>query len=186
VANAVATERGSKSKAIRAFLKKKPGASVQEVQDALKQQGVEASIALVSKLKYSKGKKRRGRKPATLARGRQDKSAASAQNGTEQINKSQSIRDAFQELGRSAHPKEIRIALTEKGIDVSSAQISNVRTAMRAKRKQRMASVPTRTVETSPGAITVDHLLAAKKLVEQVGSIEAAQQAVQVFGKLQS
>jgi len=185
VANAVATERGSKSKAIRAILKKKPNASVQEIQDALKQQGVEASTALVSKLKYSKGKKRWGRQPATATAGRPDHSAADAQNGTE-INKSQAIRDAFKELGRSSHPKEIRIALAEKGIAVSSAQISNVRTAMRAKRKQRTASAPGRSVESSTASLSIDNLLAAKKLVEQVGSIEAAQQAVQVFGRLQS
>jgi len=51
-------ERGVRSKAVRDYLAANPQDSPQKVVAALKEQGVEVSLGLVSVIKYSKGSKR--------------------------------------------------------------------------------------------------------------------------------
>jgi len=114
-------ERGAKSKAIRELLEAQPNATMQDIQSGLEQKGIQASTALIAKIKYS-GKGKRGRK----RKGAKGKRAATAM-------------------------------------------------ATNGRRKK---------VSASGQSISLDHLLAAKKLIEQVGSVEAAQSAVQVFAKL--
>jgi hypothetical protein len=53
-------ERGARSKAVRDYLAANPKDSPQKVVAALKEQGVEVSLGLVSVIKYSKPKSNRG------------------------------------------------------------------------------------------------------------------------------
>ena len=53
-------ERGVRSKAVRDYLAVNPKDSPQKVVAALKEQGVEVSLGLVSVIKYSKPKSNRG------------------------------------------------------------------------------------------------------------------------------
>jgi hypothetical protein len=57
----LAKRRVHKSNAIRAILAEQPAATVKEIQAALAGKRIKASVALISKLKSGKGKKR-GRK----------------------------------------------------------------------------------------------------------------------------
>jgi hypothetical protein len=72
--------------------------------------------------------------------------------------------------------------LAEKRVSVSSAQVSAVLASMGMRRRRRGGR--RRVVETVASTLTLDSLLAAKKLVSQLGSVEAAKTAVDALAKL--
>lgn len=72
VAKAQTMERGSRSAAVRDYLKENPSASPKKVVAALKETGIEVSEGLVSVIKYRKptaGAGRRGRRASLLGSG---------------------------------------------------------------------------------------------------------------------
>ena len=147
---AVAT--ASKSDAIRAIIKKQPSANLKTIQEALKKEGVKASGALVSKVKYGRNGAKRGKR-----RGRGKKADA--------------IRQAWGELGKKARPRDVISLLSERGVKVSSAQVSVLRN------KNGHSTRPQH-------AVSMEHLFASKLLVEKVGSIGAAKEALESLAKL--
>ena len=58
-------ERGARSKAVREYLAANPKESPQKVVAALKEQGIDISLGLVSVIKYSKPKSNRGNSGTT-------------------------------------------------------------------------------------------------------------------------
>ncbi|HTM52429.1 MAG TPA: hypothetical protein VL175_00280 [Pirellulales bacterium] len=158
-----------KSDVIREIMKEKPKASVKEIRAALDARGVKASDALISKLKYSRGRKtarKRGR------RGRAPSANGHSQHGS----KATAIRNMFHEMGVNARARDIVAALAGQGITVSAAQVSTLR-----------KSAPRRGRPSGRGvadSVSLSQLIAAKHLAEQLGGIEAAQRALETLAKL--
>lgn len=99
------------------------------------------------------------------------------------INKSEAIRQTAKSLPKPVRPRDVIGALQSQGIEVTSGQVSTVLSSMGMKRRRggrRKAAV----VETVASTITLGSLLAAKKLVSQLGSVDAAKQAVDALAKL--
>lgn len=104
------------------------------------------------------------------------------------MNKSDHVRRYLSQHS-SAKPKEIYEALTGEGVDVSMALINRIkygpgsgRKGKRGGRRRRAAAAATAT--NGSNQLSLANLLAAKKLVDQLGSIESAKQAVDALAKL--
>lgn len=102
-----------------------------------------------------------------------------------------------------ATPKEIRVGMSEQGNNVSPSLINRIkyndplaksaagapaRAGSRGRPKRR-GRRPGRRPGGRPGAngagqISIEHLIAAKKLAEQLGGIDSAKQAVDALAKL--
>src|SRR5687768_840143 len=125
--------RGQKTAAVRDYQSKNPNATATEIVAALKEQGIEVSPAIVYNLRSTANKSgaKRGRKPASTS--------ASSNGAAEQGGKSKAVRDAVRELGRKTPTKEIIEHLSRKGVNVSVALVSNVKSRMKPGRKGRPA-----------------------------------------------
>ena len=130
----------TKSDSIRQFMAKQPKASAKEIHAGLADKGIQVSMALVTKLKYSKRRRKQG-------------------------NKAEAIRQAWGEMGADARPRDVIATLADRGIKVTSAQVSTLRNG-----KTREASF--------------EHLLAARALANQLGSLEAAKSALDSLARL--
>lgn len=87
-------------------------------------------------------------------------------------------------MPKPVRPRDVIAVLKEQGITASSAQVSTVLRNMGMKRRRRgRRAVNHVTVAASP-SLSLDSLLAAKKLVNQLGSVEAAKTAVDALVKL--
>jgi hypothetical protein len=97
---------------------------------------------------------------------------------SEHGSKSQAIRE-YLSANKKAKAGEVVEALAAKGITVSAAAVYNLkaRKSMGKKRSQARASGQAVT-------LSITHLLAAKKLVDEVGGIAEAQEAITALGKL--
>lgn len=93
--------------------------------------------------------------------------------------KSQAIRDYFK-ASPKAKASEVVTALAEKGIKVSAPMVYalKARNAMGKRRKK------ARSAGKEIG-LSISGLLAAKKLVDQVGGIDQAREALDALAKLQ-
>jgi hypothetical protein len=97
-------------------------------------------------------------------------------------NKAEKIREAFGTLGAEARPKDVIAHLAAKKIKVPASQVSSIRSklggapAKKGGRGRKPAS---------GNLIALSDLQAAKKLIEQLGSIEKAQTALSALAKLQ-
>ena len=171
----MAKKTGSKSDAVRNYLAKRPTATIKEIVEGLKSEGVGVSTALASKIKYGRpAKKGRGRKPGV--------SKASAHGS-----KAEAIRDAIKSMGKRVRPRDVIASLAEKGIHVSSAQVSTVAKSMGMRRRRgrqpAVAGVASRTSHVS-AAISIEDLIAAKKLADHLGGIDRAKVAIDALIKL--
>ncbi len=165
MAKSISTPVASKSDAIQDVLKEHPNANVKEIQAALKNRGVKASDGLVNKIKY-------GRRSS----GTRAKKSRARRGGNSQINKAEAIRGMWRQLGAHARNRDVIAALEVQGVQVLSAQVSTLRKTIFGRR----GSAPVVTVE----SVSLDHLLAAKKLAEQLGGIEVAREALASYAKL--
>jgi hypothetical protein len=96
-------------------------------------------------------------------------------------NKAQAIRDEFSAQGGTARPKDVIAALKDKGVVVSSAQVSNIKaTLFKKKRGGRKAA----NGHAGNGAITLTALLETKKLASRLGGLAAVKQAVEALSQL--
>ena len=98
-------------------------------------------------------------------------------------NKSQAIRDYY-DANPSAKPKEVASELKKKGIKVSAAFVSTIRST--SKRKTGKIGKPGRPAGSSRknGQVSVDMLLKAKDLVNEMGGIQQAKTAIAALEKL--
>ena len=151
----------SKSDAIRKILKQRPQATVAEVKTVLKRRGLKASDALVNKIKY-------GRKPTHTNKKSQTRAT------TDQSSKADAIRNAWSELGADARPRDVISVLAQRGMSVASAQVSTLRPSQ--SRRGRGSAVA--------NSVSLDHLLAAKNLVDRLGGIDVARTALANLAKL--
>jgi hypothetical protein len=101
------------------------------------------------------------------------------------VNKSEEIRKLAKSLeakGEKPRPVVIIAALKKQGVVVSSPQVSMVlkRMGFRPRPRKQAGAVGT-AVKVRGGAISVDELLAAKKLVGQFGGADRAMAALQAL-----
>jgi arginine repressor len=154
-------------------------ARVRDVVAALKQQGVSVSSPQVSKTLKAAGikLKRRGRRRQAAGAG------ADAAGGT----KAERIRQLAQRMKKPIRPRDIIAELASEGLAVSSAQVSAVlREAgyRRRRRRRRLTAEPSARSAASNG-LNLDALIAAKALIDKVGSVEVAEEAIRAMKKLQ-
>ena len=89
------------------------------------------------------------------------------------VNKSAKIREAFDTLGHDSKPKVVQDALAKKGIKVSYGIVAAVKSRLNGNSNGKAG-----------GSIALNDLLEAKKLVNKLGSIQAAKEAVDTLAKL--
>jgi hypothetical protein len=92
--------------------------------------------------------------------------------------KSQAIRE-YLKANKKAKASEVVAALAEKGIVVTAPAVYNL--------KARQSMGKRRSKARSGGAsidLSITHLLLAKKLVDEVGSVEKAREAIDALAKL--
>jgi ribosomal protein S11 len=173
----------STSQLVRTWLESHKTATVAEIISAFKEQGIQVSEALASKLKYTRGGKkakrgkRRGAKPAAARQAAPDSARKSLARGE----KASAIRNEWRAQGRKARPRDVIAALQAKGIAATSSEVSGVRDRMIAKRKARRASMPEKP---TTGAVPTDHLIAAKILAEKLGGVDFALEALTLLSRL--
>lgn len=166
----------TKSDLVRQYIAKHPGESIAEIQRGLHARGIDVSRALASKIKYS-----RGAKPGAKRRGGGRRKAAAGSP-----TKAELIRTEIRELGPRFRPRDVVAALEGKGVTVLSSQVIAVAKAlgMKRRRRGRPAVAQARLGAAPRGVVSLDDLVAAKRLVEKLGSIEAAANAVAALKRL--
>lgn len=103
------------------------------------------------------------------------------------LNKSLEIRN-YKAANPSASPKEVAEALTKTGLSVSPQFVSTV--LSNAKKKGGKAGKRGRKAGPKPAAANsapssnIEHLIKAKKLVDQLGGVDAARAAVNALAQL--
>jgi hypothetical protein len=91
------------------------------------------------------------------------------------VNKAEKIREAFNTLGVETRPKDVIAHLAANKIKVPASQVSAI--------KAKLGTKPGRKGK-SQGGLALQDLLAAKKLIESIGSIERARDAIEALAKL--
>ena len=118
-----------------------------------------------------------GRKPRIA------KPGASSGNGT----KADAIRDVAKSLPQPVRPRDVRDVLAGQGIHTSSTVIGKVLTAMgmrRRRRRKAAAGTSAPAARSTTASLSIDDLVAAKKLVAQVGSVEKVKAALAALARL--
>ncbi|HWB10704.1 MAG TPA: hypothetical protein VG826_15855 [Pirellulales bacterium] len=163
----------SKSDVVRAYINRRPNATATEVVRGIKREaGIDVSIALAAKIK-----RETAAAPASSA------GASKARASKAGASKAEQIRQVAGSMGGRVRPRDVIATLAEQGVKVSSAQVSTVLRTMGMKRRRR-GRRPAAAIESMASTLTLDSLLAAKRLVSQLGSIEAAKTAVDALAKL--
>jgi hypothetical protein len=98
-----------------------------------------------------------------------------------EVNKSQAIRDYLAENKRAKAPA-IVAGLEEKGITVGAPLVYSI--LRKAGGKRRKTTRGAKTTRGTNGNLSLETLLAAKKLADALGGIEKAKAALDVLGKL--
>ena len=121
-----------------------------------------------------------------------------AKKKSQGVSKSQAIRDYLAEHP-DAKASTIRPALAERGIDVSLALVGQIKQRMkesggsgistspakkRTVKKKSAGRKATRKKATSRNALSAENLVEAKKLVDDLGGIDQARQALKYLEKL--
>ena len=107
-----------------------------------------------------------------------------------EVNKSEEIRKVASAMkAKNEKPRPVKIIelLKKQGIEVSSPQVSMVLKKMGFRpRKRAKAGVvkPTSVMPSRNGLVTVEDLIAAKKVVSQFGSADKAIAAIQALKQL--
>jgi hypothetical protein len=170
----------NKSAAVREYMKDHPGASANEVAEALGQQGINISPALVYNVRANDNKKQAGSNGAAK-RGRSAKGAAHG-------SKADAIREAFNRLGPSSRARDIIADLAKQGMEVTSAHVSNVRARMESEGKsaRRAAGGAARGGSGGGETVSIEKLVQAKNMAEKLGGIESARRMLDALAKLSS
>ncbi|HVC92697.1 MAG TPA: hypothetical protein VND64_03355 [Pirellulales bacterium] len=174
------SEGPSRSQSIRNYMRANKGVTVPQIVDGLRAQGVMVTPGLVYQVKAA-GRKKRAAKQAM-------KSVASTHStGIGTGTKADLIRDAARGMKKPIRPRDVVATLKDQGTDVSRTQVSQVLARMGMKRKRRgsgKAAAGSAARSTNSTSISIDDLVAAKKLVGQVGSIEKVREALSALSRL--
>jgi len=108
--------------------------------------------------------------------------------GSGKVVKAERIREVAKSLGRKVRPRDIVAELANEGITVSPAQVSTTLRAAGFRRRKRRRALAT--VGAAKGSRFAGHgldleaLIATKALVQKVGSIETAEEALRALRRL--
>jgi arginine repressor len=173
------TKGPNKSKSIRDYMRKNKGATVPQIVEGLKADGVVVTPGLVYQVKAAV-KKKRGTKKTTK------KKAAPSTNGAAGSTKADQIRDQAKSMPKPVRPKDVVAALKERGVEVLHTHVSQVLASMgmKKKRRKRKAAVAGAAPAVASNGLSIDDLVAAKKLVSQVGSVEKVREALTALARL--
>jgi hypothetical protein len=186
----------SKSQHVRDYQSQHPGASVAEVVEGLKKQGLEVTEGLVYSVRGYDARKASSPKRSTRAsangKAKRGASARKKSKAGNDISKAQAIRDAYNELGLKTRPRDVKLHLSQRGINVAPAQISSVRAKMVERRKARRAAAGAVSSARSAGkgrsaagkTVTINDLMKAKQLAEKLGGIPQARQLLDTLERL--
>jgi arginine repressor len=180
-------EGPNKSDVVREYLKSHSSASVSQIVEDLKSHGITASLA--QKIKYKDGAKR-GRR-VRKARG------AEAAGAAGEPSKADHIRRVAGGMGKRVRPRDVIASLASEGITVSYAQVGHVLKGLGMRRRGRGKGGRRRTgartggprragraAAASGAEISLDALIAAKKLADALGGVQAAKQAMDALARL--
>ena len=95
--------------------------------------------------------------------------------------KSQAVRD-YLTANKDAGPSAVVAALKEQGLSVSIAMVSGIKAKMGLSKKRRRRKVA-RATANGNGRLSVDDLLRAKKLIDEIGAARA-KEAIDALAKL--
>jgi hypothetical protein len=107
-----------------------------------------------------------------------------------EINKSEEIRKVAAAMkAKNEKPRPVKIieVLKKQGVEVSSAQASGVlkRMGFRPRKRSKAGAIKAASPKSSHnGSLTVDDLIAAKKVAGQFGSADKAIKAIEALKKL--
>jgi len=150
---------------------------------ALKAKGVTVGYTQIAKaLKAGGFHRKRGRRKGSVA------ASSAAHSG--KVNKAERIRQTAKTLGKKVRPKDIIAALAKDGIHVSSAQVSTTLSAAgyrrRGKKVRTGAAAGKSSASKSAGhGLDIEALIATKALIQKIGGIEAAEEAIRALKRLQ-
>jgi len=192
---AKATKSENKSNAIRRYMAKNRDANAQQVVDGLKAEGVTVTVGLVYNVKAYDAKKKASKKAAKAAPKPAAKDSAAPTTGSSSGGtKAEAIRAVAKSLPKPFRPLDVRAELAKQGIDATTTFIGKVLRAAGMKRKRRKAangsSIPSPSdvraaiLARRNAPVTIDDLVAAKKVVSQVGSVEKVREALAALAKL--
>lgn len=100
------------------------------------------------------------------------------------ISKSKAIRD-YMAAHPSAGPSAVADALSKEGIKVSAAFVSTVKSMAKKRKPGGRVGRPRKAKSAAAGAqFSVSELLSAKKLADELGSLEQAKAALDALAKL--
>lgn len=169
-------QRGEKSQAVRAYLKSNPDAPVTDVVAELKKKGITISPAIVYNIRSTakKSATKRGRKPKT----------AETNGAAEHGGKSQAVRAALKELGRTTPAKEVVDHLAAKGIQVSLPLVAQIKSKIKARRTARRGQTASPVSAAKAPQFSYDALLATKQLADQLGGTESLRKNLDLLEKL--
>ena len=175
----------SKSDAVRHYMASHPGATAKEIAASLKRDGITISESLVAKVK-ARDSRKTGRVKSPRTRASTNSAAGTTASET---SKAERIRDVARNMDKPVRPRDVVAALASEGVSVSSAQVSGVLRSMGMRRRGRgrrpaAAGSSRATTRSTSEKLSLDNLLAAKRLVNQLGGIEAAKQAVDALARL--
>ena len=104
-------------------------------------------------------------------------------SATGEISKAEHIRQTAKKMGKKVRPKEIVAVLKEQGIVVTSQQVSTTLHAAGYRRRRRGKKTTGAAAPIANG-LNLEALIAAKALIQKVGSIKAAEEALAAMKKL--
>jgi len=106
--------------------------------------------------------------------------------GANETTKAELIRQAAKKIGKKVRPRDVIAALKEQGVVVTSPQVSKTLKAAgyRRKRRGKKASAGAAAPTAAKHGLNLDALIAAKALIQNVGSVKAAQEALAAMKKL--
>jgi hypothetical protein len=106
------------------------------------------------------------------------------------VTKAQAIRDALA-ADPKGMPKDIADKLTAAGVNVSANEVSQMKYQLKvAKKKKRQQKAAAKTAEAAPAAavpadlVSVAALQKAKKLIQELGGVKEAKQALAALSQL--
>lgn len=151
---------------------------------ALDMKGIKVGYTQIAKALRAGGFRKRGGRKAGMAN-----AATNGVADSTKVNKAQRIRYAAKKLGKKVRPKDIIAELAKDGITVSSAQVSTtLRDAgYRRRRRRAVAAVGAgnRSDRRSVShGLDLEALIATKALVDKIGGIETAEEALRALKRL--
>jgi len=102
------------------------------------------------------------------------------------VTKAELIRETARSMGKRVRPRDIIAALKQRGVTVTSPQVSKTLRAAGFRRRRRgrrvAASMPSSHV--AGNGLNLDALIAAKTLLQKAGSVKVAEEAIRAIKKL--